>query len=486
MVPPAPSAPAPAVLVADIGSTTLKAALVTDSGKCLARTSVPAPSGPQVATQDAEAVWERTADLLAAMARESGATPIAGLVVVGQGDGLWRIDGQGRSGTAYQWNSVAGAAAVSHWESDGVLEEHYRRTGTVLWPGTSAALWHHLRDVDPDAAQQTRWVVTAPDWITYRLTGTVTTDVTNASIPFLDPHTRAYDPDSFDRLGCADLTDRVPDPREPGSIVGPVLPEVADRLGIPQGTPVHLGCVDVVAQTVGSGARSAGDAVAVLGTTTAVTPLTREPAPAGDPVGATVAWIEPGLHLRVLGSSSGGAVLDWFLDTHGYRGEHRFDEFWADVARSESGTEVALPFLYGERVPFLAPAATGLVAGLTPRTRRADLARAQAEGITMAMRHCLESSGQVDTLVLTGGGSIDARWCQLVADVIGRVVLVDSDPTMGLRGAASLVPGFEHLRDRAGDVRACSPSAPADALDARYRRYRAMIDAVLPLWKETP
>ncbi|MCI1642504.1 MAG: FGGY family carbohydrate kinase [Actinomyces sp.] len=473
-----------AVLVADIGSTALKAGLVTGSGQCVRKRSVPAPGGPSVATQDAEAVWERTADLLSDVAH-GWTAPISAVVVIGQGDGLWRIDRDGAGATAYQWNSVAGADAVNRWEADGTVDDQYRRTGTVLWPGTSAALWHHLRQVDAPAARETRWVVTAPDWITYRLTGEVTTDVTNASIPFLDPRTRAYDPGSFERLGCPELAERVPEPREPGSYVAGVRPEVAERLGIRPGTPVHLGCVDVVAQAIGSGAQSAGDAVAVLGTTTAVTPLTRDPAPAGDPVGATVAWIEPGLHLRVLGSSSGGAVLDWFLETHGYLGEHRFEEFWEDVDRSDSDTEIVLPFLYGERVPFLAPSATGLVAGLTPLTRRSDLARAQAEGITMALRHCLESSGQVDTLVLTGGGSANARWCQLVADVVGRDVLVDSDPTMGLRGAASLAPGFEYLRSRAGAVRAVSPSPAAEALDARYHRYRAIIDALLPLWKET-
>jgi sugar (pentulose or hexulose) kinase len=473
-----------AVLVADIGSTSLKAAVVTATGRCLHRRSAPAPGGPGVATQDQELLWERTADLLANVAAAWG-RPVESVVVTGQGDGLWTIDSRGRGGVALQWNSVAGADAVARWEGDGVLEDHYRRTGTVLWPGTSAALWRHLRDSDPGRADATRWVLTAPDWVTYRLTGRVATDIPDATIPFLDLATRRWDPEAFARLGVPELAGRVPEPLEPGTPLGALLPEVAGRLGLPAGTPVHLGCLDVVAQALGAGARVEGDAVAVLGTTIAVTPLTGTLAPPGDPVGATVAWVDPGLHLRVLGSSAGVSVLEWFLNTYNYEGGDRYNRFWEDVDRAGSGPEISLPFLYGERVPFLAPAATGAVLGLTPATRREDLARAQAEGLTMALRHCLESSGPIESLVLTGGGSQTPAWCQMVADTLGREVRADADPAIGLRGAASLAPGFAHLRDTVGEARLFRPADRAAELEEHYRRYRNLIDALLPIWKGT-
>jgi len=484
MARPAPATPG-AVLVADIGSTSLKAAVVTDAGQCLHRRSVPAPGGPGVATQDQELLWERAAGLLAGVVAEWG-RPVEAVVVTGQGDGLWTIDREGRGGIADQWNSVEGADAIAQWERDGVLEDHYRRTGTVLWPGTSAALWRRLRAVDPARADATRWVLTAPDWVTFRLSGAVATDVPDATIPFLDLTTRRWDADAFDRLGVPELAGRMPEPLEPGTPLGGLLPDAARRLGLAAGTPVHVGCLDVVAQALGAGVRHEGDAVGVLGTTIAVTPLTTTPAPPGDPVGATVAWVDPGLHLRVLGSSAGASVLEWFLDLHGYEGEDRYDRFWRDVAEARPGSEIVLPFLYGERVPFLAPRATGAVLGLTPTTRREDLARAQAEGLTMALRHCLESSGRVESLVLTGGGSQTPTWCQLVADTLGREVRVDADPAMGLRGAASLVPGFAHLRGGTGESRVFEPTGRSAALDEAYHHYRGLIEALLPFWKETP
>ncbi len=473
-----------AVLVADIGSSTLKAAIVTSDGRCLHRRSAPTVGGPDIATQDQEALWERTADVLAQVVAASS-DPVDAIVVTGQGDGLWTIDRFGHGGIARQWNSVAGASTVEGWERSGIIDDHFRRTGTVLWPGTSAALWSSLRQSDPDVARSTRWILTAADWVTYRLSGCVATDVTNATIPFLDPWIRNWDGGSFSRLGCPELADLVPPVLQPGAPAGTLTRDAADRLGLPARTPVHIGCIDVVAQALGSGMRQEGDAVAVLGTTIAVTPLTRNPSLDGEPVGATVAWIEPGLHLRVLGSSAGGAVLDWFLDLHGYEHEDRYERFWADVASSHSESEIVLPFLYGERVPFLAPEATGAFTGLTPTTRRADLARALAEGLTMALRQCAESTGASNSLILTGGGASTPQWCQLVADVLNRPVIADTDPAAGMRGAASVIPGLSHLREVESRTRTFTPSDRTPILAQHYRRYQHLIDVLAPTWKES-
>jgi sugar (pentulose or hexulose) kinase len=472
-----------------VGSSVLKAAVIAADAARL-QFSAPVPSGPGPATQDQEHLWEATAGLIA-RAGAASPSPIDAVVVTGQGDGLWTLGPGGRapSGPAFQWNSTAGAAAVAGWEAADGIGRHFRATGTVLWAGTTAALWHHLRRTDPDRARETETVFWAKDWINYRLTGVVATDVTDATIPYLDPLTRQYDPAAFERLGTPELAGRLPDPLEPGTLLGPLTPAAARATGLAQATPVYLGVIDVVATALAAGLGGPGDAVAVLGSTSAVTPLATAPVPPGEPVGATVSWPKPDLFLRVLGSSSGGTVLDWFLRLHGFAGADRYDAFWGEVAAAApDGPELALPFLYGERVPFLAPTATGLFAGLTPQTGRGELGRALVESLCFALRHCLEAAGPTGRLTLTGGGASDPRWCELVARVLNRAIAVDADPFIACRGAAALVPG--HGLAAAGVAPALvepprgAPGASRSGLEERYQRYLSLIEAFKPIWKD--
>jgi sugar (pentulose or hexulose) kinase len=476
------------VLALDIGTTALKAAVFLPDGRTLARVSRRVEPGPGPATQDSEALWRQAAALVgeaatAARRETAAAARLDGIVLTGQGDGLWPVGSLGEGGLAWQWNSQAGAAAITEWEAAGAIDTHFRRTGTVLWQGALAPLWRHLRETDPARAERTRWALKAKDWVGFKLTGEVVTDPSDATIPFLDVWARRLDPAAFDRLGCADLLDKIPEPAEPGTLLGGLTPSAAAATGLSPGTPVRLGVIDVVANALGAGARRAGDAVAVLGTTFAVTSLSRDPVPAGEPVGATVSWAAPGVWLRVLGSSGGAAVLDWFLRFAGLGGPDRFERFWELVESAPPGPELATPYLYGERAPFLAPHATGAFLGITPDTTLAALGRALVESLALTLRHSLDSAGSPRSLVVTGGPAADPRWTQLVADATGHAVTPDADPDLGCRGAASLVPGYEALAAARPGRPVVEPGPRAERLAETYGRHLEAVAALRPTWR---
>ncbi|MFU8839814.1 MAG: FGGY family carbohydrate kinase [Nitriliruptoraceae bacterium] len=474
--------PCDQVVAVDVGTSMIKALRLASDGTVLARAALPAPAdrAPGV---DAMGQWEAVRQVLAEVA--AGAPPaLAGVVVTGQGDGLWRIDRDGQPQRAYLWNATEPAEVVGSWEADGTIERHFRATGTVLWPGTSAALWRWLVGTDPDALRDTASVGTAKDWISYQLTGVHATDVTDGTIPFLDLATGTHDPALVHALGCDGLADLLPPVRTPGEILAPLTSTAAEATGLPAGTPVIVGCLDLAAMVRGLGLSAPGDALAVLGTTATTVaisdhaPLDREPA------GATVRLPGSDRFLRIMGAMSGTTTLEWFLDLHSYDGEDRYDRFWDDIAGVDQGI-VLLPYLAGERAPFLAPDATGAILGLTRHSTCAGIGRATVEGITFSLRHGLEAVGAGDdALVLTGGGSSRPEWCQLVADVTGRAVLVDERGDVGVLGAASLVPGFEALAHRGVDARRYEPGPASEELDQRYRRFVSLVEAFRPLWKE--
>ncbi len=475
------------VLALDIGTSMVKAVQLASDGTVVTHGSAPTPDDPAPGT-DPGALWQVVVGVLARLVADSPRT-VEAVVVSGQGDGLWSIDHDGTPQRAYPWNTIDAAQIVGRWERDGTIEAHFLRSGTVLWPGTDAALWRWLEKTDPGRIERTRAVLSAKDWIGFQLTGEVATDVTDASIAFLDLLNRRYDHQAIAGLGCEAIADRLPPILTPGAPLGALSSEVAVATGLRAGTPVHIGCLDLIAMIRAAGLHDPGDALAVLGTTAvAVSVLDALPIDV-EPSGATVAMPEPGRYLRVLGASSGTTTLEWFLRTHGYAGDDRHDRFWDDVNAAGDQGALLLPYLAGERAPFLAPEARGAFLGLTAETSLGGMGHGVVAGITHALQHCLDAAGAgEEDLVLTGGGASRSEWCQLVADVLDRPVLVESRAHLGALGAASLVPGFEHLAgaDEAQVRTRVTPGAGRHDAAARHTAYLDHVAALRPLFKELP
>jgi sugar (pentulose or hexulose) kinase len=84
--------------------------------------------------------------------------------------------------------------------------------------------------------------------------------------------------------------------------------------------------------------------------------------------------------------------------------------------------------------------------GLTPAHSIGDLARGVLESISYAVRANLEAleatlGTAVDTILFTGGASRSRLTCQLLADVIGRPVVVPNIREPASAGGAALVAG---------------------------------------------
>ncbi len=471
------------ILAVDAGTSAVKAAALEAGGTVAAvcRRAVPRSLRGPDGGLPPERLWDVTAEAIAGVT--SGSGPVDAAVVTGQGDGLWTLDDGGRpAGPAYEWNSTVAGAVLADWEASGLIERHFRRAGTVLWPGTAAALWRWAETQHRGIVEATATVLCAKDWINHELCGAVATDVTDATIPFLDIEGGCYSDELIGGLGCEALRDRLAPIVPIGTEIGRVGRSAASRTGLRQGTPVLMGCIDVAAVVAGAGLHSPGAALAVLGTTAAAMAITDGVELNGEPAGATLKLPGPSRFLRVMGAVSGTAVLDWYLETFDDAGTDGHGRFWDDVSVGRPGV-VMLPYLAGERAPFLAPDATGAFVGLTPATRRADLARATALGVTFSLRQCLDAAvgGSAGGVVLSGGGAASEHWCQMTADVLGRRIDVDRRPHVACSGVAALATG-----DRSFSRPDFATFEPAADYATEYRTFTELGGHFRPVWEATP
>jgi xylulokinase len=183
---------------------------------------------------------------------------------------------------------------------------------------------------------------------------------------------------------------------------------------------------------------------------------------------------------------NGGTVFEWARRILGAS----WTEMYQGAFESGEGNGgiVFLPYAAGERAPLLDPAATAVWAYMKLGCTRNQIIRSVFEGVALAVRDswdALTSEGiTAPSMLLTGGGSADPRWRQMLADIL-QVPLVPAldmgNATLGAGYIGGIAAG--HWRC-AGEVPFASRSDViimpqiCNGLDQRLERFRATYKAL--------
>lgn len=420
----------------DIGTSVVKAVAFDEAGRTLGvrREQVRLVTEGVKAEQDLDELYGALTRVTRAVVADGRPTLLA---ITGQSDGAWPLDADGRPlRRGISWMDGRAAGLVEEWRRDGTATRTYGITGNTLFPGVAAVLTAWLDREEPGLLDAAGTLSSCKDAALQRLTGLRATDVSEASVPYLDPRTRDYSPEVLEALGIAHrahLLAPIADPL-------PTAPALGDEV-VPAGTPVAAGPTDVTANAVGAGVVEPGDGLLSLGTSMVCDVLTDALDVTGEPSGFHFASVRPGAWYRVMAAMAGTSGLDWVLSVTG----STHDEVAAllDGTEPGAGGVRVLPYFApsGERSPFVEPAARAEFTGVSLLTTRAELVRATCEGIAYAGRHLLEAAGLRGEVAVCGGGTGNPAWLRLLADVLGRPLRVAPGPETGARGAIIAAAG---------------------------------------------
>lgn len=325
-------------------------------------------------------------------------------------------------------------------------------------------------------------------FLTDRLAGRFETDASTASRTLLaTPGDRGWNSELLELFGVPEA----------------LLPRVTDSIGElatlrheswSQEIPLSARVVDQQAALAGSGCVVPGPVKATYGTGVFVLAVTgdRPPNP-GSGLLPTVAWRVDGKDTFALdgGVFSAGAMLEWLCAELGLA---ESPAALGNLARETPSSEgvMVLPALAGLGAPWWKPGARAVIAGLSGRSSRGQIARAAFEGIAWRVAdivEAIESLQPVGSLRVDGGLTREPLLARLQADAIGRPVEpVTADSTaIGVAGLAAVGSGLIESVEAIGSLTATgetvAPELGDEARIAERERRRRFTEAAWELGK---
>jgi len=438
--------------------------------------------------------WAATQHAIAAALADAGedGSAVQAVGLTGQMHGSVLLDSAGKVvRPALLWNDQRTGAECDEIRNRVGAARLIELTGNDALTGFTAPKLLWVRAHEPEAWARVAHVMLPKDYVRYRLTGAVATDVADASgTLLLDVARRRW---SSEVLADLDLDSALlPELFEGPSVTGAVSNEAAGLTGLTPGTPVIAGGGDQSANAVGVGAVTEGVGALSLGTSGVVfVPTAR---PVVEPQGRVHAFCHavPGTwHVMGVMLSAAGS-LRWYRDT--LAPDVDFGALVAEAGSVAPGADGLrfLPYLTGERTPHPDPAARGAFVGLTVRHTRAHLTRAVLEGVAFGLRDGLGLMRDAGVAMpgefrASGGGTKSPLWRQIVSDVLDVPIVTVGTAEGAAFGAAVLAAvgagWFGGVDDaEAALVRTGERTDPthADAYAGAYASYRCLYPALKP------
>ncbi len=328
------------------------------------------------------------------------------------------------------------ATEECEWVKKNIGEEHiFKVTGNIIDPYYGYTKILYAKSKEPKIWQKTRHILTSIAYCIYKLTGSLSIDLSNAGNlgGVFDIHKREWSEELLAEFGIprALFPEKL---SSSSSVVGEVTHECENMTGLKKGTPVMAGGVDAPVSALSSGAIQDGDLSCMLGTSMCNGFINEKLRLSPKMINYPYVIDDQRMLYSFTGVVTAGYCLRWFRDQLG-RQESSFAEqldisgykiLDMEAEKIPPGSEgiLFLPhMMVGERAPYWDNHLRGTLAGLTVYHTKAHMFRAFLEGVSYALRYCIESALEagmtLERTLLIDGGAKSPLWRRIITDVTG-------------------------------------------------------------------
>ncbi len=477
----------------DLGTSAVKLLLMEGNGKIVRVTSREYPlyfPHPGWSQQTPEDWYKQSMDGLCELLDGIDKSRVAGISFGGQMHGLVVLDENDQViRPAILWNDGRTFRENDYLNQVIGKEKLSEYTANISFTGFTAPKILWMKNNEPENFARIKKIMLPKDYLAYRLTGAHCTDVSDASGMLLfDVKNRCWSEEMCEI--CSVRKEQLAKVYESYETVGTLLPEIAQKLGLPETVKVAAGAGDNAAAAVGTGTVGNGQCNISLGTSGTI--FISSDQFAVDKNNALHAFAHADGHYHLMGCMLSAASCNkWWMDeiigTKDYGAEQ------AAITKLGENHVYFLPYLMGERSPHNDPDARGAFIGMTMDTSRADMTQAVLEGVAFALRDSFEiakSLGiQIDRTKICGGGAKSLLWKKIIANVLNVKVDVPETEEGPGYGAAILAAvacsEYASVEEAAQKLLKVVDTVEPDAeLAAKYEERYAQFKQIYPTVKE--
>ncbi|WRS27354.1 FGGY family carbohydrate kinase [Oscillospiraceae bacterium MB08-C2-2] len=422
----------------DIGTGSLKLALIDQTAHLLAKSAIPYEilhPRPGWAEIDPQELWQAFLQAAKQLFAHHDPSAVGGIGVACLCPGLVAMDQNGAVLTnPILYSDRRSVAEAEYIKTMMPSDDFFALTANTPMSGAMSAtsiLWikNHL----PQVYAHTAVFGHLNTLFGHKMTGNFAIDRSNASYTglFDVAGSREFSPLLCEKAGIS--IHKLPKVLGSEEVVGLLSNPDLLQLGLPRGIPVVAGGGDTACASLAAGIVKAGDICESAGTTNVLTVCVDKPhfhrafINRCHVVDGT--WIYQGA------ISHAGSSLTWFKDTfcddlratahtQGKDTLALMDQQAAAVMPGANGI-VFLPYMQGERSPIWDSHARGIFFGMSLETTRADMLRAVLESCGYGQRQLITIAEEVASMQFSrfsslGGGAKSEIWAQIKADITGK------------------------------------------------------------------
>jgi len=440
------------------------------------------------AEQKVEEWWQAICKSTRTILDKTGTDParIAGIVFCCQMQGSIVVDkdGQalrnpmiymdGRSTGQIERLLCHGLLRISGWNAFKTLYSLWVTGGLAATAKDPLWKYHWVKENEPDVFKKVHKWLDVKDYLLFRCTGQYAMTQDSAHLTFIydtRPGKLAW------HRGLGRLFDvnpaHLPPVVQATDRIGALTDRAAGEMGLSPGIPVFGGGGDTSLTAIGAGCLEPNDTHIYVGTSGWVVANVQKRMVDINNFIASILGAIPGGYNYIAEQETSGVCLQWVRD-HLARDEigvylkdneattpeeesgHLYELLSREVAKTPpgAGNLIFTPWLHGNRSPREDAFARGMFFNIGLNTGTRMMVRAVLEGVAFHKRWMLggmeRKIPRQAKIRFVGGGAKSPVWCQIMADVTGRLLeTVENPQDVGTLGAAivsgvglGLIPSF--------------------------------------------
>ncbi len=360
---------------------------------------------------------------------------IKGISFGGQMHGLVVLDDEDKViRPAILWNDGRTIEETEYLNEVIGKENLSKYTANIAFTGFTAPKILWMKNNEPDLFKKIKKIILPKDYIAYKLSGTFSTDYSDASgMLLLDVKNRKWSKEMLDI--CSIKESQLPKLYESYEVIGTLKPEIAKFLEISEDTKIIAGAGDNAAAAIGTGTVEDGVCNISIGTSGTIFITSKNFSV--DKNNSLHSFVHADGNYHLMGCMlSAGSCNKWWMEniiqTNDFKAEQE------NISKLGENNVFFLPYLMGERSPHNDSTARGAFIGLLMNTTRKEMTQAVLEGVAYGLRDSFEVAKSLGITInktkICGGGAKSSLWRDIIVNVLNievEQVEVEEGPAYG-------------------------------------------------------